>query len=147
MNRTILVVGAILSLPLVIFLGIGFLLLGLFFARPYCRVFCPYGVLLSWMSKFSKWHLTITPSDCIQCKLCSTSCPFDAIEEPIEEKVRTEKVVRQNRNRFLLYVILIPLWVVAGGFIGTKSHVFLSKANPDVYLAQLLITHPDYPIW
>ena len=126
-----------------VFLGIGFLLLGLFFARPYCRVFCPYGVLLSWMSKFSKWHLTITPSTCIQCKLCSTSCPFDAIEVPIEEKVRTEKVVRQNRNRFLIYALLIPAWIGIGGFIGSKSHVFLSKANSDVYLAELLITHPE----
>lgn len=126
-----------------VFLGICFLLLGMFFARPYCRVFCPYGVLLSWMSKFSKWHLSITPSNCIQCKLCSNSCPFDAIEAPVEEKVRTEKVVRQNRNRFLLYALLIPVWVATGGFIGSKSHVFLSKANPDVYLAELLITHPE----
>jgi ferredoxin len=75
--------------------------------------------------------------------LCSTSCPFDAIEVPIEEKVRTEKVVRQNRNRFLIYALLIPVWIGIGGFIGSKSHVFLSKANSDVYLAELLITHPE----
>ncbi|HPR61871.1 MAG TPA: 4Fe-4S binding protein, partial [Prolixibacteraceae bacterium] len=36
-----------------IVLGIAFLLMGLFVARPYCRFLCPYGVLLGWMSKFS----------------------------------------------------------------------------------------------
>jgi NosR/NirI family transcriptional regulator, nitrous oxide reductase regulator len=42
-------------------LGVAFLLMGMFVGRPYCRFFCPYGVLLKWMSKFSRWHLTITP--------------------------------------------------------------------------------------
>ncbi|MCA1746745.1 MAG: 4Fe-4S binding protein, partial [Bacteroidales bacterium] len=69
-----------------IILGIAFLLVGMFFARPYCRVFCPYGVLLSWMSRFSKNHMTITPAECINCKLCANSCPFDAIEAPSDEK-------------------------------------------------------------
>lgn len=128
---------------IMIFLGISFLLLGMFFARPYCRVFCPYGVLLSWMSKFSKSHLTITPSKCIQCKLCSNSCPFDAIEAPIGEKVRTEKVVRKNRSKFILFAALIPVWIAAGGFIGSNAHIFLSKANPDVYLAELMISNPE----
>jgi len=128
---------------IMIFLGISFLLLGMFFARPYCRVFCPYGVLLSWMSKFSKHHLTITPNKCIQCKLCSNSCPFDAIEAPISEKVRTEKVVSQNRSKFILFVLLIPVWITAGGFILSNAHIFLSKANPDVYLAELMISNPE----
>ena len=54
---------------LMIVLGVAFLLMGMFVGRPYCRFLCPYGVLLSWMSRFSKKHLTITPSECIQCKL------------------------------------------------------------------------------
>jgi polyferredoxin len=37
-----------------IMLGVSFLLLGMIFARPYCRIFCPFGVLLSWMSRFSE---------------------------------------------------------------------------------------------
>ncbi|MBN1984721.1 MAG: 4Fe-4S binding protein, partial [Prolixibacteraceae bacterium] len=71
---------------LMIVLGVAFLLLGMFVGRPYCRFLCPYGVLLSWMSRFSKRHLTITPSECIQCKLCAKSCPFDAIDYPTNEK-------------------------------------------------------------
>ncbi len=128
---------------LMIFLGVTFLLLGMFFARPYCRVFCPYGVLLGWMSRFSKWHLTITPSECIQCKLCKDSCPFDAIEMPAEQTYRTPEVARKNLHRFILYVVLIPVLVVFGGWVGAKSHIFLSRVHPDVYLAELMISRPE----
>ncbi|MCK4920256.1 MAG: 4Fe-4S binding protein [Bacteroidales bacterium] len=128
---------------IMIILGIAFLLLGMFFARPYCRAFCPYGVLLNWMSKVSKWHMTITPDECIKCKLCEPSCPFDAIEIPIDEKERTEDTVRKNVRRFSIYAILIPLWMLAGGFAISKAHVFLSRANPDVFLAELMITNPE----
>lgn len=128
---------------LMIFLGITFLLLGMFYARPYCRVFCPYGVLLGWMSKFSRWHLSITPTDCIKCKLCKDSCPFDAIEVPSDEVYRDPVVSRRNRSRFLLYVALIPVLAVAGGWIGNRSHTYLSRVHPDVYLAELMISHPE----
>ncbi len=122
-------------------LGVAFLLTGLFIGRPYCRFLCPYGVLLKWTSTVSKWHMTITPSHCIRCKLCTTSCPFDAIDHPTDPKVISGS--RGGAKRFLLYVVLIPVWVVAGGFVGYKSHTWLSKANPGVYLAELLITHPE----
>ena len=128
---------------LMIFLGIMFLLLGMFFSRPYCRVFCPYGVLLSWMSWFSKWHLTITPSECIKCKLCKDSCPFDAIEVPVDKKYRTPEVSRTNLRKFMVYVALIPLLAFAGGWIGSRSHVYLSRVHSDVYLAELMISHPE----
>ena len=122
-------------------LGIAFLLMGMFVSRPYCRFLCPYGVLLSWMSRFSKWHLTITPTTCIQCKLCANSCPFDAIDYPTNEK----EVIKSGLGpkRFLIYALVIPIWIAAGVFIGAKSHTFLSKANADVYLAELLISQPE----
>jgi len=123
-------------------IGACFLGLGLFFARPYCRIFCPYGVLLNIMSRFSKYHLTITPKQCIQCKLCSTSCPFDAIEHPTDEPT-TEGKQGSNLKRFIIFGLLIPVWVLVGGYIGSKSHVFLSKANPQVHLTELLIAHPE----
>ena len=128
---------------LMITLGVAFLVLGMFFARPYCRVFCPYGVLLSWMSRFSRKHLTITPSECISCKLCSDSCPFDAIEAPIDKKVRTEANVRKNLRRYVIFGLLVPVWIFMGGFAVSGAHVFLSKAHPDVYLAELLIPYPE----
>lgn len=122
-------------------LGISFLLMGMFVARPYCRFLCPYSVPLSWMSRFSKKHLSITPASCIQCKLCANSCPFDAIDYPTNEK----EVLKSGLGpkRFLIYAVLIPVWIAAGVFVGAKSHAFLSKANSDVYLAELLISHPE----
>ncbi len=128
---------------LMIILGVSFLLLGMVFARPYCRVLCPYGVILSWMSRFSHKHLRITPAECINCRLCENSCPFDAIEFPVDEKLRTENNVRKNRKRFTLFALLIPVWILIGGFALSQAHVFLSKAHPDVYLAELMIAHPE----
>jgi len=124
-----------------IVLGIGFLLLGLFVARPYCRFFCPYGVLLKWMSKFSRRHLTITPSQCVSCKLCENSCPFDAINVP--DPSIQKRDVSKNVRRFLIFGLLIPVWIAIGVFVGHQSHVFLSKGNSQVYLAELLISHPE----
>jgi len=128
---------------LMIFLGVSFLLLGMFFARPYCRVFCPLGVMLGWFSRFSWRHVTITPSECIQCRLCEDSCPFDAIDIPVEKEYRTPEVSRKNLKRFILYIALIPLLTLVGGWIGARSHVFLSRVHPDVYLAELMITNPE----
>jgi ferredoxin len=126
---------------LMVILGIAFLLMGMFVARPYCRFLCPYSVPLSWMSRFSRRHLTITPTTCIQCKLCANSCPFDAIDYPTNEK----EVVKSGLGpkKFLTYAVIIPLWVALGVFVGAKSHTFLSKANADVYLAELLISQPE----
>jgi NosR/NirI family nitrous oxide reductase transcriptional regulator len=120
-------------------LGGSFLIVGMFVGRPYCRFLCPYGVLLNWTSSVSKKHLTITPSECIDCKLCERSCPMDAINKPVTEPVSKKKDI----NRFVLSVVVIPLLMLAGGFIVSKSHVYLSKANRTVSLAELLITHPE----
>ena len=120
-------------------LGGSFLILGMFIARPYCRFLCPYGVLLNWMSKVSKWHLSITPSECVDCKLCAHSCPVDAINKPVIEPVSTSKDI----NKFLLSVLVLPILILIGGYVGSKSHIYLSKANPTVGLAELLIAHPE----
>jgi polyferredoxin len=122
-------------------LGISFLLIGLFVARPYCRFLCPYGVLLNWVSRFSKWHLTITPAHCTRCRQCTSSCPFDAIEEPLKdiEKIQVVQPVR----RFIPYIILIPLWIGIGGYAVSHSSFILSGANQDVNLAETMIAHPE----
>ncbi len=124
-----------------IILGISFLLIGMFVARPYCRFICPYGAILSVMSRFSKYHLSITPESCINCKLCKDSCPFDAIDFPTEEK--ESKVTKQDTRRFVMYAILLPVLIIAGGWATSSAYKLLSGAHPDVHLARLLITQPE----
>ena len=122
-------------------LGVAFLLIGMFVARPYCRFVCPYGALLRVTSLFSKQHLTITPSKCIQCKLCSDSCPFGAIEKPTTEKALVN--MSDNTRKFMLYAAIIPVLMVVGGLALSSAHTYMAKANPDVYLAHLLIDNPE----
>jgi len=124
-----------------ILLGISFLLMGMFIGRPYCRFLCPYGVLLGWMSRFSWKHLSITPASCIQCRLCTNSCPFDAIEHPTTGT--PPGTSSGNRKRFLVYALLIPLWIFIGGYAGSKAHIYLSRVHGDVSLAELIIAHPE----
>ncbi|MBL7969071.1 MAG: 4Fe-4S binding protein [Prolixibacteraceae bacterium] len=120
-------------------LGILFLAVGVFVARPYCRFFCPYGVLLGWMSRFSSKHMTITPKACIQCKLCANSCPFGAIDEPVAETGKR----RDNVRRLMIYFMLLPLWIGIGGWAGSLVHVPLSRFNQTVYLAEQIVEHPE----
>lgn len=124
-----------------IVMGVGFLLVGMFVARPYCRFFCPYGALLKTTSIFSKHHLSITPSQCIDCKLCKDSCPFDAIDQPTSPKM--VKAMKDKTRHFLFYAAIIPVLMLIGGLALSSAHIFLARANPDVYLAHLLISEPS----
>ena len=122
-------------------LGISFLLIGLFVARPYCRFLCPYGALLNLVSRLSKWHLSITPAHCTKCRICTTSCPFDAIEEPVKD---IDKIpLPRSLRRFLPYIILLPLWIGIGGYAVSRSSSVLSRLNKDVNLAVTMIAHPE----
>jgi len=113
-----------------------FLISGIFIARPYCRFFCPYGVLLNWMSRLSKWHLTITPSNCIQCRLCEDSCPYGAIEKPVSVNVSEN---REKAMRRLVFTgLLIPVLIAIGVWAGYGFHENLAFANHEVKLAEHL---------
>lgn len=61
-------------------IGGGLLALGMFVGRPYCRYLCPYGALLSLVTRLSWWGVTITPDKELDCGLCSEACPFGSIE-------------------------------------------------------------------
>jgi len=120
-----------------LFLGGIFLLVSLFIGRPYCRFLCPYGVLLNLTSRISRKHIAITPTECIQCRLCEDSCPFGAIElpSPVKPAEKRETSVR----RFILLVIIIPPLVLAGGFAGSMLHENLASVHPKVRLAKQLL--------
>ena len=122
------------------FLFAGILLAsGVFIARPYCRFLCPYGVLLNWISRFSRRHITITPSNCIQCRLCEDSCPFETINLPVPAKNPESK--SSVAKKLFLICLLIPVLVLAGGWIGSRVHETLARVNPKVRLA-IEIMHP-----
>ena len=115
-------------------LGGIFLLTSVFIARPYCRFLCPYGVLLNLTSRLSKNHMTITPAECIQCKLCENSCPFGAIEKPDAAKIK--EAVKTTRNRFLRLAVLVPILIALGMFVVSQFHETLALVHPKVSLAK-----------
>ena len=118
------------------------LLIGVFIARPYCRFLCPYGALLNLVRKLSKKHLTITPTECIQCRLCENSCPFEAIDKPVLLKEKEERPIAVRR--FLMYTIIIPVLILIGGFTGSQFHENLASANSKVRLANELINETNF---
>ncbi|MGQ9610063.1 MAG: 4Fe-4S binding protein [bacterium] len=114
-------------------LGTCLLVIGIFIGRPYCRYLCPYSVLLRFISSASKWHVSITPSKCIKCRLCEDSCPYNAIVKPIEEKERD----RNKGKRALAFLFfLLPVFIVVGILIGIKLGTPLSKVNRNVTLSE-----------
>ncbi len=114
--------------------GILLLLVGIFVNRPYCRYLCPYGVLLNIFSRFSVKHLTITPSHCTNCRLCEDACPYDVILPSDTATVKEE--ADKSRSRFLIYLILIPVFAVAGAFLLQNISPYLALVNKDVRLAK-----------
>lgn len=117
-------------------LGILFLLAGVFIARPYCRYLCPYAVLLRWLSRLSKWHASITPDECIKCRLCEDSCPYDAIRKPSEKEPEDRTV---GAKRLAAMIILVPLLGIAGGVAGYALHNVLAGAHDTVRLADRMV--------
>ena len=116
-----------------IVLGIFMLILGTVVARPYCRFLCPYGVLLNWMSRLSKRHVTISPSECINCRLCEESCPFGAITKPIEE---APVISRKSIKQLAILFILLPIIVVSSGWVISRLYIPLSGQHFTVFLAE-----------
>lgn len=114
-------------------IGAGFLVVGLFIGRPYCRFLCPYGALLSLLSRISRWNVTLTPDDCLKCRICDVACPFGAIAEPDEEAPPRPK----PGWRRLLALGALTLGLMAGGaWLGSQLAVPLSKVNRTVKLSE-----------
>lgn len=113
-------------------LGAAFLLIGVFIGRPYCRFLCPYGALLSCVSRFSKWMVTLSPQDCIQCALCDVACPYGAIADPAASAIKK----RTGKTKVVLLAILAAALTLLGGVMGQKLAVPFSHMHPNVRLAE-----------
>ncbi|MCK5146375.1 4Fe-4S binding protein [bacterium] len=119
-----------------VMLATAFVLVSIFINRPYCRFFCPYGVLLSWMSRLARRHVTVTPDDCIQCRLCEDACPVDAINFPLPEKAPETRAKGLKRLGRLL--LILPAAAILGGFLFSSMNGILSQVHPKVRLEKRL---------
>jgi len=121
------------SLSMLLLGGI-FIGVGLFVGRPYCRFLCPYGAILSLLSRVSKWNVTLAPTDCIRCQICEHACPYGAISDPTELAARQEQ--NSDWRPFLARLILIPLLVLGGAWLGRQTAIPLSQQHRAVRLAE-----------
>ena len=123
------------SAPLPMLLtGMAVLLLGLVVARPYCRYFCPYGVLLELCSRLAWKPVEVTGQACINCKLCAGTCPVDAIAVP---RAGLSDAARAGQfRRFVALLALAPVLAAACAGAGWLSGAFVARAHPDVVLVE-----------
>ncbi|HEX2977283.1 MAG TPA: 4Fe-4S binding protein [Bacteroidales bacterium] len=114
--------------------GILLLLAGAFVNRPYCRFLCPYGVLLNVFSRFAGKHLSITPAECTNCRLCEEACPYNAIIPA--DTMKEEEPADVSRTRFILNFLFIPLFAIGGSLVFYNLAPVLAGMNNDVRLAR-----------
>ncbi len=119
-----------------LFFALLFLGLSTFVGRPYCRYLCPYGVLLKIASFFSKRHISIINenSSCINCHLCDSACPVNAIEPPPAQKKK--KPIAAITQRVQMLLVTIPLFIALGAFLGASISDQVSQRNFEVALLQ-----------
>ncbi len=117
-------------------LGVSFLAVGLFVARPYCRWLCPYGVLLGVASRLSAWPVRITDG-CTRCNQCVGACPYGAIDAAGPAR-KVEAAEGRPRLQAIAMGLVIGLGVT-GWMLGVGLAPSLAKLHPDVDLAGQLL--------
>jgi ferredoxin len=120
------------SLNLLI-LGACVLAVGMFVGRPYCRFACPYGAVLRPLSRLAKWHVNVTPDECVNCRLCEEACPFGAIDKPAPPPAAGS---RSGRRLLAALLLSGPVMIVAGGWLVSLAGDFLAGSHATVRLAR-----------
>ena len=136
-----------ISSPALFFLYLSFLkafiVLSIFSGRPFCRFICPYGALLGLVSRFSIWKVKITKHPCINCELCHNACPVDAIRPPYANKVKESR--QKGVRRVLMYMIVLPIFMLAGAFLARMVSDDLSRSNKNVRLYEMVMAQEADP--
>jgi NosR/NirI family transcriptional regulator, nitrous oxide reductase regulator len=114
-------------------LSVGFLIVGLFLGRPYCRWLCPYGAILALLSRVSWRHLRIPPKQCVQCRLCEDACPYGAIRQPTVVPSPAERTAA--RRRLIGIVCASPVLIAVAACLGFAMRSSLASLHPIVQLA------------
>lgn len=127
-----------------IIFGALLLIVGIFVNRPYCRYLCPYGVLLGIFSRFSLKHLTITPAECRNCRLCESGCPYDVILQ--SDPPSTKEKPKSTRKDYALYIFSTILLAAGFAIILRNLAPALSVVNDNVRLAREIRLEKDHGI-
>jgi NosR/NirI family transcriptional regulator, nitrous oxide reductase regulator len=109
------------------------LLVGVFVGRPYCRFVCPYGAILRPLSRLAWRHATITPAECINCRLCEEACPYNAIRAPTPPE--GDLPVARGKVALGLALAALPALILGGAWAVAQAAGALSSANYTVRLA------------
>ena len=125
----------------ILILGACLLLIGIFIGRPYCRFVCPYGVVLRQLSRLSKRRVTITPDECVKCRLCEDSCPFGAIREPTADW--PAHYYQKSKKRLAFLLVLLPVLALACGWAGAGLKAVTSRVHATVRLADRIYMEDD----
>jgi len=116
----------------IILWGMALLGIGIFIGRPYCRFLCPYGAILRALSRYSRWNVVLTSSDCLRCQICDVACPYNAIQEPADLKPSDKKFW----PKLAFWMCLLPIWVWLGAALGETISTSMSMVHPTVSLAE-----------
>lgn len=128
---------------LMVLSGAGLVGLGMFVGRPYCRFLCPYGALLKLAATVAKWRVRVTPDSCTQCRLCEASCPFGAMREP--QAAPGAQTLARDRRRLAWLLLLLPILLAGGGWLGSRFGAPASRLHPTVSLADQFICAQGSP--
>ena len=114
-------------------LGGVFLFLGIFIGRPYCRYFCPYGIILRTVGYISFNKVSIFKDRCIECRLCEKSCPFGCIDKSTAPEKDQANV--KGKKQLAAVLVLVPLIIGLGVYIGYLTSGSIARAHATVRLA------------